>query len=271
MPFESEPGAELAYFFDLGIITRGLLALWRATGTGEFRQGALACARSMAADFRSPGGFHPVLTLPGKEPLPGNGRWSRHGGCYQLKAALAFHDIASAGGGEEYRALYEAVLRDALTTHAGFLEAEPETERVMDRLHAYCYFLEGMLPQVNDAGCRRALAHGIERAGSLLREIGPVFERSDVWAQLLRLRVYAAALGAVALDRKLAEEEAAALPRFQSDGPDRRAAGGFLFGSKAGVPVPIVNPVSTVFALQALEQWEQHRGGRFRADLGELI
>ena len=62
----------------------------------------------------------------------------------------------------------------------------------MDRLHAYCYFLEALLFTADN---REALASGIEHAGRLLREIAPSFERSDVNAQLLRVRLVAHHLG----------------------------------------------------------------------------
>ena len=52
MPFEVEP-TQFSYFFDCGIIVRGLLAVWRGTGDDAL----LACARrvgeSMARDFRA--------------------------------------------------------------------------------------------------------------------------------------------------------------------------------------------------------------------------
>jgi hypothetical protein len=271
MPFECQAQGELAYFFDLGIVARALVALWRATGEEEFLGTAAACAESMARDFRGPSGYHPVLTLPDKQPVAGDGRWSRQPGCYQLKAALAWDEVAGAGAGDQYRALYEGAVEASLASQAAFLEGEPDRERLVDRLHAYCYFLEGLLLQASSPDCARALGEGMERAGRLLREIRPVFERSDVWAQLLRLRLYAAALGAVPLDRQRAREEAAAIPSFQLLDADRRAAGGFRFGRKAGAPMPFVNPVSTVFALQALALWEEHAAGRFRADLRDLI
>ncbi len=271
MPFECQAQGELAYFFDLGIVARALVALWRAAGEEEFLVTAAACAKSMARDFRGPSGYHAILTLPDKRPVEGDGRWSRHPGCYQLKAALAWDEVAGAGAGDEYRELYEGAVEGFLATHAAFLEDEPDRERRVDRLHAYCYFLEGLLPQASSPDCAKALGEGMERAGRLLREIRPVFERSDVWAQLLRVRLYAAALGAVPLDRQRAREEAAAIPGFQSLDADRRATGGFRFGRKAGAPMPFVNPVSTVFALQALGLWEEHAAGRFRADVRDLI
>ena len=51
MPFEVDPPRS-RYFFDCGIIVRGLLAAWRATGDEEFLQCAHGrWANSMARDF----------------------------------------------------------------------------------------------------------------------------------------------------------------------------------------------------------------------------
>src|SRR4051812_29312960 len=96
MPFElGEPG--FAYFFDSGIIVRGLLAAWRATDEQEFLDTAVDIGRHMSRDYDDGADFHPILTLPGKQPLERDpSRWSRSAGCYQLKAAMAFHDLAQA-------------------------------------------------------------------------------------------------------------------------------------------------------------------------------
>src|SRR5215472_6671385 len=50
MPFEIDP-AEFAYFFDCGIIVRGLLAVWRTTREDELIDAAAAIGRHMARDF----------------------------------------------------------------------------------------------------------------------------------------------------------------------------------------------------------------------------
>jgi hypothetical protein len=268
IPFELDPAAsQPAYFFDAGIIARGLLVLWRSTGEAEFRDIAVACAHSMARDFRGPSSYYPVLTLPGKQPLPGDGRWSREPGCYQLKAAMAWLET----GDEEFISLYEEALAGFLPTHAAFLDTEPDTERVMDRLHAYCYFLEGLLPRAARPDCAAVLGDGILRVRRLLEEIAPRFERSDVCAQLLRIRLYAAALGAVPLDAPAAEDEAARILAYQYDDPAPRLNGAFCFGRRGSELAPFANPVSTAFCVQALEMWRQYRRGEFRADPRDLI
>lgn len=267
--FPFEPGSDRAYFFDTGIIVRGLAAAWRATGDDEFLTRAREGALSLAFDFMGDKVFHPIVSLPEKQPLDYEPRWSRSPGCYQLKSALAWRDSAEEGGDK----LYESVLAYSLATHESFLTAEPDREKLMDRLHAYCYFLEGLLPAADRREVREALASGIARAAALHREIAPVFERSDVPAQLLRARLIAHHIGAVALDENAACEEASRVASFQAAGdhPDQRLRGGFFFGAKAGKLLPFSNPVSTAFGMQALELWRQHRLGCWRFDLRRLI
>jgi hypothetical protein len=265
LPFE--PGSALAYFFDIGIIVRGLHAAFRATGDSRFRDRAREAALSLAFDFAGDGIFHPVITLPEKQPLPYEPRWSRSPGCYQLKSALAWREVDD----EHAPRLFEAVLAYSLGTHEAFLDGDVDRERIMDRLHAYCYFLEALLWVADREDVRRALLFGIGRAGSLLREIGPQFERSDVCAQLLRVRLIAHHLHASDLDESAAREEAERAAGYRSNDPDPRLRGGFWFGKKNGFMLPFMNPVSTAFCLQALTLWDQHCRGAWSFRLEQLI
>jgi hypothetical protein len=250
MPFELP--AEFTYFFDCGIIVRGLLAVWRATSGEEFLDCAQRVGRSMAQDFRaatSPalknGQFHPILTLPSKTPLDRDAlRWSRSPGCYQLKAAMAWWDLWEVTGDVCYRELYEGCREQSLATAGEFLPGHDDRRKVVDRLHAFLYFLEGLLPMPHPA-----IAEGIAQVAGLLRELATEFERSDVYAQLLRIRVFADDAGVVPLDRAAARWECDRLLEFA------REDGGFYFGRSAGVWEPYVNPVSAAFALQALALW----------------
>jgi hypothetical protein len=267
--FPFEPGSDRAYFFDIGIIVRGLLAVWRATGEEEFRTRAQEATLSLAFDFLGDGSFHPVISLPDKQPLPPEPqqapRWSRKPGCYQLKSALAWREI----GDPHARQLFDAAVAFALTNHERFLEEEKDREKIMDRLHAYCYFLEALL---FTADARDALVSGINRAGQLLREIAPSFERSDVNAQLLRVRLVAHHLGCVPLDERAAREEASSAASFQAlESTDVRLRGGFWFGRKGAEMLPFSNPVSAAFCLQALALWDDHQAGRWSFELPQLI
>jgi hypothetical protein len=260
LPFVLGPPA-FTYFFDCGIVARALLAVWRATRDEEFLDTARAIGRAMLSDFgATDGGFHPILSLPGKLPVERDGAWwSRSPGCYQLKSAMAWWDLWEAAAEPEFRAAYERALESALDGHADFLPGHPDREKVMDRLHAYLYFLEGLLPCAADPRPRAALAQGILRVECFVREIAPVFERADVVAQLLRIRLHAACAGAVPLDAEAAGREAATLAGFQIQGGGARTDGGFYFGRRGGAWVPHVSPVSTAFALDALALWNQGR------------
>jgi hypothetical protein len=261
--FPFEPESKLAYFFDVGIIARGLLS----TGAGEFRERAREAALSLAFDFIGEGAFHPVVTLPEKQPLAYEPQWSRSPGCYQVKSALAWLGV----GDEAAARMFDAALKSALATHESFLPGDEDRNRVMDRLHPYLYFLEALLYVAGRAECANVLACGIERVAALLREISPQFERSDVCAQLLRVRLVAHYLGAVPLNETAAAEEAERVAKYQARSEDARLDGGFWFGKRGGEMLPYMNPVSTAFSLQALALWEQHRAGEWRFDVAQLI
>ncbi len=282
--FPFEPGSPHAYFFDTGIIARGLMAASRATGDESFAIRAHAAARSLSLDFsgdsNSPGAFPPVVVLPDKQPLEYQPRWSRSPGCYQLKSALAWLET----GDPDARRNFETALDFSLATHESFLAEESDREKLMDRLHAYCYFLEALLFVAGRDQARGALNTGVDRVGTLLREIAPDFERSDVCAQLLRLRLIAHHLEFAPLDEAAAREEAERTADYQACAPSvsgdagvtpeaisPRLLGGFWFGRKRGEKLPYMNPVSTAFSMQALALWEQHRTGAWRFELHQLI
>ena len=265
MPFELDPPG-FAYFFDCGIVVRGLVSVWRVTADAEYLDAAAALGKAMVRDFAAAdGSFHSVLSLPEKRPLePDAGRWSRSSGCYQLKAAMAWWDLLEATADSQFRAPYERALEYALGACSGFLPGHPERPKVMDRLHAFLYFLEGLLPRAQEPPCAAAIRDGIPRAAHYLREIAPEFERSDVYAQLLRMRLYADRAGALPLDNAAAQFEAEKLAEFQVAGSGQPTGGGFYFGRTAEGWLPYVNPVSSAFALQALGLWDECRTGKAR-------
>jgi len=145
-------------------------------------------------------------------------------------------------------------------------------------LHAFLYFLEGLLPEAGgpaDPGkaerCRAAMCDGIRKVACHLEQTASAFERSDVYAQLLRIRVFADWAGIVPLDEAAARREATTLAGFQATSDDRRIDGGFYFGRKGGAWLPYINPVSTAFAAQALTLWQRHTRGQAPAAWVELI
>ena len=274
-PFEHSSNGErpkaLAYFFDCGIIVRGLLGAWRKTEDLEFRDAALAGGRAMLSDFYGDGSIHPILSLPDKTALPYEPRWSASPGCYQLKSAMAWLELYEATGEMEFLPAYERTLEAAMNSEPEFLPGDPNPDNVMDRLHAYSYFLEGLLPVLDRSECLTRFRAGLGRLSGYLHEIAPRFARSDVYAQLLRARLYGEKAGGVALDSELAGREAKALASFQLESDDSRLDGGFGFGRKGGQQMPFANPVSTAFAVQALALWSDRQSNAFQARRQALI
>jgi len=274
-PFEhssngSEPAA-FTYFFDCGIVVRGLLAAWRATGETEFRDVAIGSGRAMLADFRQRDSIHPILSLPEKIPQPSQPRWSHLPGCYQLKSALAWRELFHTTGEAEFSRAFESALNTAMASAHDFLPGDANREIVMDRLHAYEYFLEGMVPALDRPECARLFGDGLTRVARYVDEIAPLFARTDVYAQLLRGRLLGEALGGIALDSGRAHEEARAIAELQIDSQETRVQGAFAFGRKEGREMPFANPVSTAFALQALAWWDDWQRRAARPTLETLI
>ncbi len=171
-----------------------------------------------------------------------------------MKSAAAWLGI----GDEHAKRMFDAALASALLNARVVLAGgDADRHRVMDRLHPYLYFLEALLYCPG-----AALANGIDRVAELLRDISPEFERSDVCAQLLRVRLAAHHLGAVSLDETAAGgKKRRGWLDIQARSDDARLDGGFWFGRKGGEMLPYMNPVSTAFSLQALALWEQQPGG----------
>jgi hypothetical protein len=258
MPFECEGDPRYSYFFDNGIVVRGLLAVWREYKNEDFLETAVNCAELMAADFANGDHFSPILQLPEKTHLNYEpGRWSRNPGCYQLKSALGWYDLWLITNNDSYFKCYQRMLETALSTHTSFLPGVESEFLIMDRLHAYDYFLEGLLPVVDDPVAAKAMVWGIDRVAGYIRSIGPKLLRSDVVAQLLRVRLFADQLGVLPLDHAAAKAEVELIKSFQSHDADPRLGGGFWFGRKGSELLPFMNPVSTAFCTQALEMWNQ--------------
>jgi hypothetical protein len=257
LTFPFEYPSRFTYFFDCGIIVRGLMAVWRQTHDEKLLAISRAACESMIRDFGADSDCHPILQLPAKTPIERTPHWSRSPGCYQLKAALAWFDVAEVTGDPGLRDAWESMLAASLESHATFLpETTDDATRysVMDRLHAYCYFLEALTAVLDRPACAAAYKAAMAAVEKHLRQIAPAFVRSDVYAQLLRARLNGTMV--VPVDVCAASAEADALASFQAASDDPRIDGGFRFGRRDGALSPHINPVSTAFAIQALDMWQ---------------
>lgn len=257
--FPFEQSSDLAYFFDTGIIIRGLIAVWREIGDEHLLDIAVRAAHGMLGDFRAEHDFHPILTLPLKTPFPRAANWSRSPGCYQLKSARAWWDVAEITGDKALRDAYLEFVDASVAVRSRLLEGVTCAHDRMDRLHPSCYFLEGILPRLGEANHAEVYVESMRCISLQSIEIAPEFIRSDVYAQLLRARLFAA--HRIPVNETAARDEANSLATFQATSDDGRIDGGFLFGRRNGKLSPHVNPVSVVFAIQALETWRHYQAG----------
>jgi hypothetical protein len=259
------------YFFDCGIAGLSLLEMFRNTGESEFLSRAIDIGNSMERDFRTPRGcFAAVVTLPSKALSPDEDWWSRKPGCYQLKSAVLWRRILEHKSEPNFFGLYDKVLGWALADSGSFL-SHGGAEHIMDRLHAYLYFLEGLLPVVTADKYAEEIRNGIALAASHLKAAARQFVRSDVQAQMLRLRLLSFSLGGVPFDHDALAEDVKQLLRFQVMSPNPRLHGAFVFGRELGQMSPYANPVSTIFAAQALSLWLDFQIGALPDDWRILI
>ena len=262
-PFELDYPLPDSYFFDCGIIIRGLLALWRINNNQLLLDVATACAYGMRQFRATDGRWSPILALPHFEHAAYQKKWSKQPGCFQLKSALAWAEVAALTNDDVLQNWFDRALAQALANDSSFLPGSGDSSEVMNRLHAYCYYLEALLAAPEHVA---TLTAGIEKAYALLIEIAPNFERSDVCAQLLRLSLLANH-GEPSRSKAAAER----LATYQFKGGETAIAGGFGFGRRDGVMLPMVNPVSTAFAMQALAMFELHSAGKFPGSVADLI
>ncbi len=262
-----------AYFLDCLIAIRALIDLWKATKDSAYIGCAEKCGIGIKRNLsRMDGSFFPVHDLARDMPYEADEPWSLQSAVHHLKALPVFLELTEATGLYEFKAMGEDLLQWTLKRHESFLEPDSDSERLMSRLHGYCYFLEGLLPEAGrDPDCSRALQYGLLEIENISQEIGHDYHRCDVIAQLLRLRLYADRLGIMELDFQQAENEAAAIEELQVQSADPKIDGGFAFALKASTPVQHYNPATTVLAIQALQMWEQAAAGSFREGWETLI
>ena len=260
-------------FLDCGIVIRALLDLWRATGDETYRDCAERCGLAMHSRMSTvDGGFFPIYNLTYDQPEFGSGSWPVEAGVHQLKVGLAFQELTEATGLGEFEANLDLLRKWCLRRHEAFLYGDGDAEDIMSRLHAYCCFLEGLLPTAAlDAESARVLPYGILQVENLIDGLGGKFLRCDVIAQLLRLRLFADNMGVMELDQHRAEEEAASITEFQIQTLDPKAEGGFALARRGDMIVPFVSPAATAFAVQGLAIWDQSEEGKFADDWRQLI
>ena len=166
---------------------------------------------------------------------------------------------------------YESALEAALNNDREFLPGDAERLRVMDRLHAYSYFLEGLLPVLDRPECATAFRNGVDRAGRYLREIAPVIRAFGCLRAGASGPAAGDALGALPLDLSAARMRPSRRPVSKSTIKRSTHQRRIPVRPQKGRKLPFANPVSTAFCVQALALWEDRNAGQPLAPRQALI
>lgn len=238
VPFE--PKSNFSYFFDCGIVVRGLVAAGKVFQNQEYIELAYKIAESML-EFQSGTTYTAILK---KEPhetveqaIPVHfypKRWSNSFWSHQLKAALAWY-LFPALAHHYYRA-------------AGMFEGPPNKVSnsvpshvdEMDLLHPQAYYCEAMI--LTDRGY---FPHTISLDEQICLQLDTQWLRCDALAQFIRLSILVGGPEAV-------EPIYHWLLEFQHED------GGFHFSHNrvAKALSPDISVHATIFAVQALVMYQ---------------
>ena len=262
---EDEQGEKIADFLGSGLVLRALLALAHATGDRHYLECAQGCARAMQNRMsRVDGSFFARYDIAHQSPV-----MEVEGGVDQMKVAACFLDLAEDGYHEfEYPA--ELLTRWALSRCESWDPALAEPEDRANAMNAYGLFLEGLLPTAAlDMRSSQALQTGMIRLEQALVQANGSSTPEGL-ARLLRLRLYADALGMMELDYGRAKAEAEELAGRQMQSLDPKLDGAFTVKPDEDRPREL-RPETTAVAVQALDMWDEVSDGGFRESWRVLI
>lgn len=247
---------------------RALHALGKATGDTAYPECVDRCARSLQVRMtRVDGSFFTHFESESQRAVGDDG------GPEQLKASVAFIELAEDQGLGELRTAADKLLQFSLQRHESFLDqaTSDEDERIA-RIRRYALFLEGLLPFVTEQmDAAAALQAGIIRLESETQAIHQDQRPPELLGHLIRLRLLAEVMGLGELDKTQVEAEADALTEYQLQSSDPCMDGAFgptRIVTELGVSVS-AHP--TVVALQALEFWDEAETDGFRRSWRDLI
>jgi hypothetical protein len=264
-PSDDDRGERIADFLGSGLVLRALLALARVTGEAEYLQCAQACARAMQNRMsRVDGSFFAQYDIAHQSPV-----MDVEGGVDQLKVAACFLDLA-ADGYHEFEYTAELLTSWALTRCESWDPSLADPEERAAAMNAYGLFLEGLLPTAAlDMRTSQALQTGMIRLEQAVVQANGSSTPEGL-ARLLRLRLYADALGMMELDYGRAKAEADELAGRQMHSLDPKLDGAFTVKPHEDRPREL-RPETTAVAVQALEMWDEVAAGGFRESWRALI
>jgi hypothetical protein len=262
---DEQAGQRVAEFLGSGLVLRALLALARATGDNRYLTSAQSCARAMQNRMsRVDGSFFAQYNITYQSPV-----MEVEAGIDQMKVAACFLDLAEDGYHEfEYPA--GLLTRWALARCESWDPSLAEPEHRGAAMNAYGLFLEGLLPTAAlDMRTGQALQTGLIRLESAILQANGSSTPEGL-ARLLRLRLYADALGMMELDYGRAKAEAEELAQRQMASFDPKLDGAFTVKPHEDAPREL-RPETTAVSVQALEMWDEVADGGFRESWRVLI
>ena len=233
---------------------RGLLALWRAKG--EESTSRPRCERA-ADDPRFHGG-RCVPSDPGaarKRPLTRAALVAVRG-LLPAQAAMAWHDLFEATGEAGFEPHYGRAVRGP-GHDAGFPSGRTGPGESDGPAARVLLFPGGPASVAGAAECCARRWGGIGPRGGELRDIAPVFERSDVARNCCGCGSTRTGRAWRRGPRGGGRGGGRSRPSSSLNTPTRGSRR-LLVRPQGGELLPYVNPVSTAFARQALDMWWQY-------------
>jgi len=122
------PVEPLSFFFDSGIIVRGLLSIWRATRHALYLDTAseMCLGNGETLWQTRTTTFIPVLCLPDKAPLDPGSPLVAKSGLLSTESRLGMHELYEITGAQEQEQLYRRMLAYSLRAHEQFLPGDPD-------------------------------------------------------------------------------------------------------------------------------------------------
>lgn len=272
-----------AYAFDEAMILNGLTSLCRTTDEVRYREAAELGAQRLVTKWqRDDGAFTPFQSLSPTDTVDKIQKWSRQPGSFQAKNAIGLLNLYQITGAPALKDSVVKVCDRALgfQHQTGFFVTSTYDDST--HLHPHCYSAEGLWVAGKLLGreeylesatraVRWALDQQLPNGGIPRIYLNGEFngqERSDIIAQVIRLGIlliHEGRLGRAYLDN--VERALERLLSFQCLEGSAQEKGGFVFGFQDdGLPANHVNSWCTMFALQAILMYLQHRQGSLDFD-----
>ncbi len=266
--------SEILYAFDNGIVAFGLANLYDETKEKKYLDAAEGIMQFLMRKMQKPNGeFYASYDAKSENLGDDDSKWSTQSGSYHAKISLPLVKLFELTRKQEYKDSAIKVCEASLKVQekdGRFVTYRTEKDT---HIHPHCYSAEGLLyagikldkPKFIESAARAAdwVLQNLNDDGSILclysnhRKGFVTYERSDTLAQTLRLASILAARNM--LKTKISSKKLSERVGFfhKKDGIQK---GGFYYGWQEGKYLAYLNSWCTMFALQALQEYDDKSG-----------